>query len=127
MDFVSLKLVHVSAVAVSYALFVLRGIWMMRGSKLLHQRWIRFAPHVVDTVLLASAIALVVMLRQYPFVDNWLTAKVIGLLVYIGMGTIAIKRGRTRAVRITAWLGAQAVFFYIVAVAIARNPLPFPG
>ena len=58
-------------------------------------------------------------------VHGWLTAKVVGLLFYIGLGTVALKRGRTRRARIAAWLAAQAVFFYIVAVALTRNPLPW--
>ena len=84
-------------------------------------------PHLVDTLLLASAVALAVMSHQYPLANGWLTAKVAGLLIYIGLGTVALKRGRTRRVRVTAWLAAQAVFFYIVAVAITRQPLPLPA
>lgn len=113
-----------ACVALSYALFVLRGVWMISDSALLKQRWVRIVPHVIDTVLLTSAIALAVIVHQYPFVNGWLTAKVVGLVVYIGLGTIALKRGRTRRVRIAAWLAAQAVFFYIVAVAVTRQPLP---
>ena len=127
MDYVSLKITHVSCVALSYALFVVRGMWMMRGSGLLQRRWVKIVPHVIDTVLLASAIALAVMLRQYPVVHGWLTAKVVGLLFYIGLGMVALRRGRTRGIRIAAWLAAQAVFFYIVVVALTRNPLPFGG
>lgn len=123
MDYVSFKIAHVSCVAISYAFFVVRGVWMMRGSAVLQRRWVRIAPHIVDTVLLASAIALTVMLQQYPFATHWLTAKVAGLLGYIGLGTIALKRGKTRRTRITAWLAAQAVFFYVVAVALTHSPL----
>ena len=127
MDYASLKIVHVSCVAASYALFVVRGIWMMRESLHLQQRWVKIVPHLVDTLLLASAVALAVMSRQYPLADAWLTAKVAGLLIYIGLGTVALKRGKTRRVRVTAWLAAQAVFVYIVAVAITRQPLPLPA
>lgn len=127
MDYLSLKAVHIGCVAISYALFAARGVWMMRGSALLERRWVRIVPHAVDTVLLASAIALAIMLHQYPLANGWLTAKVAGLLVYIGLGTIALKRGKTRRARIAAWLAAQAVFFYVVAVAITRSPLPFGG
>lgn len=125
MDYATLKGVHVSAVATSYCLFVLRGVWMAQGSQRLHARWVRIVPHVVDTVLLASAISLAVLMRQYPFVVGWLTAKVIGLIVYIALGTIALKRGRSRRTRIAAWIAAQVVFFYIVAVAVTRNPVVF--
>jgi uncharacterized membrane protein SirB2 len=65
------------------------------------------------------------MSRQYPFVAGWLTAKVVALVVYIGLGMVALRRGRSRRARITAWIAAQAVFLYIVAVALARSPLPF--
>jgi uncharacterized membrane protein SirB2 len=125
MDYASLKTVHVSCVAASYALFFVRGLWMMRESAHLQQRWVKIVPHLVDTLLLASAVALAVMSRQYPIVDGWLTAKVAGLLIYIGLGTVALKRGKTRRTRIAAWLAAQAVFFYIVAVALTRQPLPW--
>ncbi len=127
MDYASLKIVHVSCVAASYALFVVRGIWMMRESSHLQQRWVKIVPHLVDTLLLASAVALAVMSHQYPLANGWLTAKVAGLLIYIGLGTVALKRGKTRRVRVTAWLAAQAVFFYIVAVALTRQPLPWPA
>ena len=82
-------------------------------------------PHVIDTVLLASAIALVVMSRQYPLVNGWLTAKIVGLIFYIGLGMVALRHRKTRHTRIAAWVAAQAVFVYIVAVALTRNPLPW--
>ncbi len=124
MSYLTLKLLHVTSVALSYALFVTRGFWMMRASPLLEQRWVKIVPHVVDTVLLASAVTMAIISAQYPFRSNWLTAKVIALLVYIVLGTIALKRGKTRQARIVAWIAAQAVFFYIVAVAVTRQPLP---
>ena len=127
MDYASLKFTHISCVAISYVMFVLRGIWMMRESALLQRRWVKIVPHLVDTLLLASAVALAVMSHQYPLSNGWLTAKVVGLLIYIGLGTVALKRGKTRRARVTAWLAAQAVFFYIVAVAITRHPLPWPA
>jgi uncharacterized membrane protein SirB2 len=77
MDYDSLKITHVSCVAISYALFVVRGVWMMRESEFLQRRWVKIVPHLIDTVLLASAIALAIMLRQYPLAHGWLTAKVV--------------------------------------------------
>ena len=120
-----LKVAHVACVAASYALFFVRGVWMMRESALLERRWVKIVPHAIDTALLASAIALAVMLREYPLIDGWLTAKVAGLLCYIGLGMVALKRGRTRSVRIAAWIAAQVVFGYIVAVAVSRSSLPW--
>lgn len=125
MDYAGLKLTHVSCAAISSTLFVVRGIWMMRGSALLQQRWVRTVPHVVDTILLATAIAMAIISRQYPVAQPWLTAKVIALVVYVALGMIALHYGRTKRVRITAWFAAVAVFAYIVAVAVTRNPLPW--
>ncbi len=124
MDYAALKLTHISCAAISYTLFFVRGIWMLNGSAMLQQAWVRTVPHIVDTALLASAIALAILTRQYPFVTPWLTAKVLALLLYIALGMIALKHGKTRGVRITAWIAAQAVFGYIVAVALTRNPIP---
>ena len=121
-----LKYLHVGSVALSGAGFLVRGIWMLQDSPLLARRWVRIAPHLVDTVLLASAIALALMLGQYPLVHGWLTAKVLGLIAYIVLGTIALKRGRTRGIRIAAFCGALLVFAYIVAVAITKSALPYP-
>ncbi|MFN7087741.1 MAG: SirB2 family protein [Burkholderiales bacterium] len=119
-----IKTVHVTCVVLSYALFFTRGVWMMRESALLRRRWVKIVPHVIDTILLLSAIGLALLIRQYPFVNAWLTAKVVGLVFYIGLGMIALKYGETRRARIAAWIAAQAVFFYIIAVALARSPFP---
>ena len=117
-----LKAVHVGSALLSIAGFVLRGIWMLQGSPLLKARATRILPHVVDTLLLGSAIALALRIAQYPFVHSWLTAKVLALLAYIVLGSIALKYGRSRRVRALSYGLALGVFLYIVAVAIARNP-----
>lgn len=124
-SYLAIKNVHLACVALSYALFFVRGAWMILDSPLLARRWVRIVPHVVDTILLVSAIALAVMSRQYPFVAPWLTAKIIGLVLYIGLGMVALKRGRTKGARITAWIAAQLMFFYIVAVALTKQTLPY--
>lgn len=120
-----LKYLHVSCVVLSGAGFVLRGIWMLQGSPMLARRWVRIAPHVLDTVLLASAIALTLMIGQYPLVHGWLTAKVLGLVAYIVLGTVALRRGRSLRIRFVAFCGALAVFAYIVAVAMTKSVVPF--
>ncbi|RCX33093.1 SirB2 family protein [Thioalbus denitrificans] len=122
--YLALKGVHVTCVILSLTGFVVRGAWMMRGSALLDRRWVRVAPHVVDTLLLASAVALALLSHQYPGVHDWLTAKVTGLLVYIILGSIALRRGRSRRIRIGFWVAALATFGYIVAVALTRDPFP---
>ena len=95
---------------------------MLRDSARLQQRWVRIAPHVIDTLLLASALTMAFWSGQYPFVQPWLTAKVLALLAYIGIGTVALKRGRTKRTRTIAFVAALAVFAYIVRVAVTRQP-----
>ncbi len=118
-----LKTIHITCVAASYTLFFLRGIWLMRGSAIMHQRWVKVAPHSVDSVLLASAIALALQLGYSPFNNPWLAAKIVALLGYIGLGMLAFRFGRTPRIRLAAWFSAQAVFFYIVAVAVTHDLL----
>jgi uncharacterized membrane protein SirB2 len=117
-----IKSIHVASVCLSIAGFSARGALMLRGSPLLEARFVRVAPHVVDTVLLASAVWLAWFLRVYPFVDGWITAKLLGLLAYIALGTIALKRGRSRRVRAAAFAAALITFGYIVWVAVTRDP-----
>jgi uncharacterized membrane protein SirB2 len=120
-----LKFLHIAGVMLTGTGFALRGIWMLRNSPMHSRRWVRVLPHVVDTVLLASAIALAVVTGQYPLAQSWLTAKVVGILAYIVLGAIALRRGRMLGIRITAFSGALAAFAYIVAVALTKSVVPF--
>ena len=121
-DYAAIRLVHISAAALSVSLFALRGAWMLRSPQRLQRRWVRIAPHVIDTVLLASALWLAWQLGA-DGTRGWLWAKVIALCSYIALGTIALKRGRTRGVRIVAFAAALATFGYIVSVAVTKSPL----
>lgn len=123
--FDAIKVVHVAAATVSISLFVLRGLWMLRDSAALRRRWVRIAPHLNDTILLAAGITLAVMSRQSPIEHPWLAAKIGALLVYIALGMLALKPWLSRRGRIAAWLAAIAVFGFIVSAAITRSPLPF--
>lgn len=114
---------HVTAGVISISFFLVRGYWMMTGNALLQAKVTRIAPHIVDTVLLASAVVLTLILNQYPFINDWLTVKFFALVAYIMLGTIALKRGRTRAIRQSALVAAVAVFGFIVSVAWYHHPL----
>ena len=120
-NYLAIKHIHITFAALSGGFFLLRGLWMLLDSPMLQQRWVRIVPHVVDTLLLTSALALVFWSGQYPFVQSWLTAKVLALVAYIVLGTIALKRGKTKGVRTLALLAALATFAYIVAVALTRQ------
>ena len=123
MTYLMLKYLHVGCVVLSGAGFFVRGLWMLGNSPRLRQPLVRVLPHIVDTVLLASAIAMTIISAQYPFAVTWLTAKLVGLLIYIGCGTMALKRGRTQGQRAYFFVAALLAFFYIVAVALTRSAL----
>lgn len=116
------KSLHVGCAALSIAGFAARGALMLRGSPLLDTRFARVAPHIVDTALLASALWLAWAIGQYPFVHGWVTAKVFALLAYIALGSLALRHGRTRAVRAAAFVAALAAAGYIISVALTRDP-----
>jgi uncharacterized membrane protein SirB2 len=119
--------VHLTCAMISISFFLLRGIWMLTGNGMLGHKFIKIAPHIIDTLLLGSAIVLLFIVGQYPFVNHWLTAKVIALIAYIVLGTIAIKRGKTKGQRSIALIAALMTFAYIVSVAISRDPMGFLG
>lgn len=123
MDYFAIKTIHQGAVALSLTGFFARGIGSLRGAEWARGRLARTVPHIVDTVLLLSALTLAWMLRLTPMAAPWLMAKIVGLLVYIGLGTLALKPGRALRVRATAWVAALATFGWIVSVAITKNPL----
>ena len=125
MSYLALKHLHVTCVVLSGLGFGLRGWWMLTGSPLLQARLARVVPHVVDTLLLGSALVMAWLSGQYPFAQGWLTAKFFGLLAYIMCGTMALKRGKTPRQRLVFLVLALAAFAYIFSVALTRSPLPY--
>ncbi len=117
------KLLHMSSAFLSISGFIMRGLWMLTNSQMRSKKWVKIAPHIIDTVLLLSAIVLMLQTAQYPFAQSWLTAKLIALLAYIGLGLVALRFAKTKQAASVAYVGAIAVFFYIVAVAVQKSPL----
>jgi len=125
MTYLLLKHAHMALAALSGALFLARGLWMLADSPLRSQAWVRRVPHLVDSLLLATAIILAWWGAQSPLGNPWLTAKLVALVAYILLGSVALKYGKTRPVRGAAFIGALACFAYIVATAVTKNPLFF--
>jgi uncharacterized membrane protein SirB2 len=124
-DYALLKIVHQGAVVLSLGGFFARGAAGLSGARWVRSRPARTLPHVVDSVLLLSALAMAWMLRLTPGNAPWLTAKVVGLVLYIALGMVALRPGRSLPIRAGAWLAALAVFAWIVSVAILKTPLGF--
>lgn len=122
LSYAAVKLLHMSCAAISVSLFVWRGQRALRELPPWQSSWLRALPHVIDTIFLGSAIALTLMIHQYPFINGWLTAKLLGLVAYIVLGSLALKRARTSPVRTVAFFAALCVFAYIVGVAVTHDP-----
>lgn len=122
--YMAFKHTHLLLVAISLSLLILRFVLSLKGSALLQSKFLKIAPHVVDTLLLLSAVALMVTLGQYPLVNPWLTEKVVGVLAYIALGVMAFK-GRTTALRVFAFVGALGWLVLVVKVAITKTPVLF--
>ena len=118
-----MKSIHMATMAITLLGFIIRGIWMIQESPLLKSKPVRIAPHVNDTILLVSAVWAGALIGQYPFVNSWLTAKILGAIAYIVLGAIALTYGKTKRVRIFALAGALLCFAYVILVAATKNPL----
>ena len=115
------KIVHIATAFLSISSFILRGVWMMKSSSLLQNRWVKVVPHINDTILLIAAIILVIVTAQYPGPTTWINIKIIALIIYIILGTIALKRGKTMRVRVIAFVSAVLIFVYIFDVAMSKT------
>ena len=122
MDYLTIRAIHIVCAAISVGLFAARGAMQLAGVDWRRWRVLRFLPHLNDTVLLGAAIALAMMSSQYPFVEAWLTAKVLALLVYILIARIALQAGRRRPVQAVAYVAALGSVGYILAAASTRSP-----
>lgn len=123
MPFDWLKLLHVSCALLSVSGFTLRGYWMMTDNPLRQRRLARVLPHIIDTLLLASAVGMLVIWQTGPQQLPWLIAKIAGLLLYIVLGMVALRFGRTRRIRVASFALALLTAGYIIAVAYTKAPL----
>lgn len=119
MSYSAIKHLHVTSAVLSILFFVVRAYWSVSGSGWLQARFVKIAPHVIDTILLVCGIWLATVIGLH----DWIIAKIIALVFYIGVGTIAIKRGRSPQMRALAAIVAVLIFFYIVGVALRHHPL----
>lgn len=123
--FALLKSLHLITVLITLIGFLLRAWWMISDSPLLFAKPVKIFPHVNDTLLLGTALGAGYVSGQLPFVDPWLTAKLIGVIAYIVFGAFGLHYGKTKPIRIMFLLAALLSFSYVIAVAVTRNPLVF--
>lgn len=128
MSYATLKLIHISAVVLSFCGFTVRGLGALRNASWVRHSFARSLPHLIDTVLLLSALGMLWVTHFSPWAQPWLRAKIVGLVVYVTLGILALRptpagrAPRPRSVRFAAWIGALVVFGYIVSVALTKSP-----
>ena len=117
------KHLHLTAVVLSILFFIFRFVWAQFDATVLAKKWIKIFPHIIDTMLLGSALWLCVILSQYPFVNAWLTFKLFGVVLYIVFGLFALKKAKTAAGRWGFFIAALAVLMATAMVAVTKQPL----
>jgi uncharacterized membrane protein SirB2 len=121
--YLTLRHAHIALAILSVSLFTVRGCLMLAQSSLTNSAWVRYPSYLIDTLLLTLALMLMTVIHQYPFTTDWLTVKVTLLVVYVLLGSIALKRGRTRRIQIAAFVAALLTVGFLVTVARAHHPL----
>ena len=117
------KHLHLTAVGLSILFFIFRFVWSQLDANALSKKWVKILPHIIDTVLLGSAVWLCIILSQYPFVNAWLTFKVIGVILYIVFGLFALKKAKTTLSKWAFFIAAIGVLMATAMVAVTKQPL----
>ena len=120
-----IKHLHMSLVGLSISILVIRTGFNL-GSINWRKRWpwLNVLPHIVDSLLLLSGITLATLIKQYPFVNGWISLKLLLLLVYIGLGSYVLKKAKTRKQMVAGLsLGLMVIFWMVM---IARTKLVWP-
>lgn len=120
-----LKYLHIFTINITFAFFIIRGYWVIINSPSLTQGWVKIFPHINDTILLIAAINMSYLHEWRLFNQSWLIAKLCAVIIYIVLGSIALRPGRPKLIRLFAWLMAMLIFLYIVVVAVSKDPWPF--
>lgn len=123
--YMAVKHIHLTLIAVSVLFFITRYVWVMTNSGMMQKKWVKIAPHVIDSMLLVSALVLCVIISQYPFMTGWLTEKFIGLVLYIGFGLLALKLGKDKKVKTVGFIFAVATIAFMGKLAVTKQALLF--
>lgn len=122
--YAQIKWVHIAAVLASGSLFLLRGLLVQAGRPTFAMAApVRYLSYSIDTTLLTAALMLVTILPGAMFANGWLTTKLILIVAYVVLGTVALKRGRTPRVRTTCYMLALLVFGFVLSIARTHQPL----
>lgn len=121
--YLPIKYVHIAAVLASGGLFFLRGMLLLNGRTWAMSAPFRYLSYCIDTVLLTAALMLATMLPSAMFANGWLTVKLLLLVLYVGLGSFALKRGRTFEIRRNSYIAALLVYAFMLTVARTHQPI----
>lgn len=121
--YLQIKAVHVAMVIASGLLFALRGAAVLAGARWAMAAPLRYLSYTIDTTLLTAALMLLTALKLNPFAVPWLAVKLTLLVVYVVLGSLALKRARSRRSRAAFYVAALATFGFMYFVARAHHPL----
>jgi uncharacterized membrane protein SirB2 len=113
---------HVAFALLTMCSFSLRAYWMLTGSPLLRGPSSRWLPHIIDTMLFATGLTMAVGLAISPLTHPWFATKLVAIVVYAVIGSIALKRGRSKSARVVALVLSSLVLIYIFAAALNHDP-----
>ena len=119
------KHLHMTIAVISIALFTLRFIWLLLGSENLNKKWVKIAPHIIDTLLLLLGVVMAVKLAINPFEQLWLAEKIMAIIAYIFTGYYTLKLARNNMFRVIGYLGALGWFLLVVRIAMTKQTVFF--
>jgi len=121
--YLTIKSIHISLVALSFCIFIGRGIMMLMHDARYRHKIFRVIPPVVDTLLLATGITLMMILQQYPTNQPWLAIKLTALVVYIVLGVFALNRIDNYRTQTISFIAAVTTILFMMSVARTHHPL----
>jgi len=123
MNYLTLKYLHIICVAGSFSLFFIRGIWLLRSYPHAQEPWIRALPHVIDTLLVASAIGMLALAPKGIWDGDWMLIKVVLVVVYAVMSVLLLRLAKSKIQKILLWVAALLVFLFATTVSVLHHPL----
>ena len=123
MSYLALKYVHIVFVAASFALFFIRGLWAMRAYPPAQETWVKVMPHVVDGILILSAVGMLLGAPATLWAGNWLAVKIGLVVLYVLLSVVALRVLKHTILRLIAWVLALATFLFATSIAVLHHPL----
>lgn len=122
--YTAVKHIHLFMIACSVLLFVVRYVLMMVDSDLRNKAFLKRVPHVVDSAMLLSGIALIFITGFIPFTGAapWLTEKLTCVMVYIALGFVTLNNGKNKVFKTFAFLGALGWLMVAAKIAVTKVP-----